>query len=43
MDLPIKDHTVKEDISVRYRKKNAPTPEKIARLRGHLSSRIALR
>ena len=32
-----------EKIVSRYKKKKAPTPEKIARLRGHLSSLIALK
>jgi hypothetical protein len=42
-DFPKKENKGVEEISDRYKKKNAATPEKMARLRGHLPSLMALR
>jgi hypothetical protein len=42
-DFPIDNKTGVDEISSRCRKKNAAIPEKMARLRGHLSSRMALK
>jgi len=42
-DFPTNDKTGVVEIISRYKKKKAATPEKMARLRGHLSSLIALK
>jgi hypothetical protein len=42
-DFPIKDSSGVDETSDRYKKKKAATPEKMARLRGHLPSLMALR